>query len=225
MIQPVIQKEVIIPTVVHKTIPIHEVHRNEAKHHAATALPPMSMADFRKQGGTLNGREERYDRFEGKPQIGASERDDESILSDTSKDSYTTSQDRRSPIDEGNRRGQKPLEQPTPLRKSKPAKNNPGWRSPPSSMARMEESPRASRDNASTSKPPKSSRRSPDRKSPVSSGDRFGTDSQFRKVESTLPDKLRTSQSAANRRSTVAGKERKKARDRSPGDDRKFSLG
>ena len=52
---------------VHTTIPIHEVHHNEAKHHAASALPAVSMADFKKQGGTLNGREERFDGFEGEP--------------------------------------------------------------------------------------------------------------------------------------------------------------
>lgn len=52
---------------VHTTVPIHEVHHNEAKHHAASALPAVSMADFKKQGGTLSGREERYDGFEGEP--------------------------------------------------------------------------------------------------------------------------------------------------------------
>ncbi|KAI4131578.1 MAG: hypothetical protein LQ347_002915 [Umbilicaria vellea] len=66
-IQPVIQKETIQPSVVHTTIPVHEVHHNEAKHHAATALPAVSMADFKKQGGSLTGREERYDGFEGEP--------------------------------------------------------------------------------------------------------------------------------------------------------------
>ncbi|KAF6230979.1 hypothetical protein HO173_010887 [Letharia columbiana] len=66
-IQPVIQKETIQPSVVHTTVPIHEVHQNEAKHHAASALPAVSMADFKKQGGSLTGREERYDGFEGEP--------------------------------------------------------------------------------------------------------------------------------------------------------------
>merc|ERR1712230_298871 len=32
-IQPVIQKETIQPSVVHTTVPVHEVHQNEAKHH------------------------------------------------------------------------------------------------------------------------------------------------------------------------------------------------
>lgn len=66
-IQPVVQKETIQPSVVHTTVPIHEVHHNEAKHHAASALPAVSMADFKKQGGSLSGREERYDGFEGEP--------------------------------------------------------------------------------------------------------------------------------------------------------------
>ncbi|KAM0801763.1 hypothetical protein BDR22DRAFT_165668 [Usnea florida] len=66
-IQPVVQKETIQPSVVHTTVPIHEVHQNEAKHHAASALPAVSMADFKKQGGSLTGREERYDGFEGEP--------------------------------------------------------------------------------------------------------------------------------------------------------------
>jgi len=72
-IQPVINKETIQPSVVHTTVPIHEVHHNEAKHHAASALPAVSMADFKKQGGSLTGREERYDGFEGEPRaVGSS---------------------------------------------------------------------------------------------------------------------------------------------------------
>ncbi|CAF9914292.1 MAG: hypothetical protein HETSPECPRED_001942 [Heterodermia speciosa] len=66
-IQPVVQKETIQPSIVHTTVPIHEVHENEAKHHATSALPAVSMADFKKQGGSLTGREERYDGFEGEP--------------------------------------------------------------------------------------------------------------------------------------------------------------
>lgn len=62
-----VQKETIQPSVVHTTVPVHEIHTNEAKHHAASALPAVSMADFKKQGGSLSGREERYDGFEGEP--------------------------------------------------------------------------------------------------------------------------------------------------------------
>lgn len=54
-------------------MPIHEIHENEPKHHSATALPAVSMADFKKQGGSLTGREERYDGFEGEPRaVGSS---------------------------------------------------------------------------------------------------------------------------------------------------------
>jgi len=59
--------EVIAPTVVHTTVPIHEVHHNAAQHHATSALPAVSLADFKRQGGVLTGREERYDGFEGEP--------------------------------------------------------------------------------------------------------------------------------------------------------------
>ncbi|KAH8651551.1 hypothetical protein BGZ60DRAFT_388228 [Tricladium varicosporioides] len=66
-IQPVVQKETIQPSVIHTTIPIHEVHQNEAKHHTATQLPAVSMSEFQKQGGHLGGREERTDAFGGEP--------------------------------------------------------------------------------------------------------------------------------------------------------------
>jgi len=66
-IQPVIHKETIQPSVVHSTIPVHEVHQNEAKHHTASQLPAVTMNEFKKQGGSLTGREERTDAFAGEP--------------------------------------------------------------------------------------------------------------------------------------------------------------
>ncbi|KAF2447992.1 hypothetical protein P171DRAFT_429578 [Karstenula rhodostoma CBS 690.94] len=66
-IQPVIHKEVIQPTVIHTTVPIHEVHHNAATIHETSELPAMTMADFKQKGGVLGGREERYDGFEGEP--------------------------------------------------------------------------------------------------------------------------------------------------------------
>jgi hypothetical protein len=66
-IQPVVQKETIQPNVVHTTVPIHEVHHNKATHHDTTALPAMTMEQFKAKGGALSGREERYDEFEGVP--------------------------------------------------------------------------------------------------------------------------------------------------------------
>jgi hypothetical protein len=56
------------PTVrVHTTIPVHEVHYNEAKHHAIYALPAATMVEFKAQDGALGGREERSDAFAGEP--------------------------------------------------------------------------------------------------------------------------------------------------------------
>jgi len=66
-IQPVVQKETVQPSVVHTTIPVHEVHQNEAKHHTASQLPSVSMDEFKRQGGHLGGREERTDAFGGEP--------------------------------------------------------------------------------------------------------------------------------------------------------------
>jgi hypothetical protein len=66
-IQPVVQKETIQPHVTHTTVPVHEVHQNEAKHHNATQLPPVTMEDFKRQGGHLGGREQRTDAFVGEP--------------------------------------------------------------------------------------------------------------------------------------------------------------
>merc|ERR1712098_910544 len=62
-----IQKETIQPSVVHTTVPVHEVHQNEAKHHTATSLPAVTMDEFKKQGGHLSGRDERTDAFAGEP--------------------------------------------------------------------------------------------------------------------------------------------------------------
>lgn len=66
-IQPVVHKETIQPNVVHTTVPIHEVHHNKATHHEATSLPAMTMDEFKHKGGSLSGREERYDEFQGVP--------------------------------------------------------------------------------------------------------------------------------------------------------------
>jgi hypothetical protein len=59
--------DVIQPHVIHKIVQIHEVHHQAAKHHLTSALPAVTMAEFKKQGGILTGREERYDWFEGEP--------------------------------------------------------------------------------------------------------------------------------------------------------------
>lgn len=67
VIQPVVQKETIQPSVVHTTVPVHEVHHNSAQHHSASQLPAMTMDEFKSQGGALAGREARHDGFAGEP--------------------------------------------------------------------------------------------------------------------------------------------------------------
>jgi len=66
-IQPVIQKETIQHSVLHTTVPVHEVHSNAPKHHTATQLPAVTLDEFTRQGGKIGGREERSDAFMGEP--------------------------------------------------------------------------------------------------------------------------------------------------------------
>ncbi|KAJ1326057.1 hypothetical protein MN608_09260 [Microdochium nivale] len=72
-VQPVIQRETIQPTVVHTTIPIHETHHKKAEHHGTTALPAISMDEFKSKGGAF-GHEtkphEHHYRYEGEPTEG-----------------------------------------------------------------------------------------------------------------------------------------------------------
>lgn len=64
-VQPVIQKDTHHSTVVHHTKPVHEVHHHAPQHHEATALPAVSMDQFRSQGGSLTGRSGTHDEFAG----------------------------------------------------------------------------------------------------------------------------------------------------------------
>ncbi|KAI9697011.1 MAG: hypothetical protein M1836_004972 [Candelina mexicana] len=57
-IQPVIEREIIEPSVVHHTVPIHEVHQREADHQEASTLPEVTMDDFKSKGGKLAGSEQ-----------------------------------------------------------------------------------------------------------------------------------------------------------------------
>jgi len=66
-IQPVVQKEVIQPHTVHHTNLVHETHHQAAEHHNASTLPTMTMGEFEKHSGSLGGRGEKFDRFEGDP--------------------------------------------------------------------------------------------------------------------------------------------------------------
>ncbi|KAI0165472.1 hypothetical protein GGR52DRAFT_110367 [Hypoxylon sp. FL1284] len=66
-IQPVVHKETIQPSVVHTTVPVHETHHNPAQHHSTSSLPAVSMEEYKRQGGTLGGQQERFDAVEGDP--------------------------------------------------------------------------------------------------------------------------------------------------------------
>lgn len=67
--QPVIHKETVEPHVVHTTIPVHETHHNEAKHHATSTLPAVSLSEFKQHGGTHTGGQHEQHRFEGCPEV------------------------------------------------------------------------------------------------------------------------------------------------------------
>jgi hypothetical protein len=66
-VQPVVHKETIAPSVVHTTVPIHETHHNEARHHETTTLPTMTMDEFKKHGSSLGGKEENHAKYDGCP--------------------------------------------------------------------------------------------------------------------------------------------------------------
>ncbi|KAI5842805.1 hypothetical protein BZA05DRAFT_477344 [Tricharina praecox] len=68
-VQPVIEREVIQPTVVHTTVPIHERIEYEPTFHPATVQPKMTMDEFLKAGGTLEGRGGVCESFAGEPQV------------------------------------------------------------------------------------------------------------------------------------------------------------
>jgi hypothetical protein len=68
-IQPVIQKEVIQPEVIHTAVPVHEVHHNAARIHPTSTKEPMTAEEFKKAGGSLRGSTTvRTNQFEGCPQ-------------------------------------------------------------------------------------------------------------------------------------------------------------
>jgi hypothetical protein len=68
-VQPVIEREVVQSTVVHTTIPVHERIEHEPTFHPATVQPKMTMEEYRRAGGILEGRGEICERFEGEPQV------------------------------------------------------------------------------------------------------------------------------------------------------------
>ncbi|TGZ77036.1 hypothetical protein EX30DRAFT_335925 [Ascodesmis nigricans] len=69
-IQPVIEREIIQPSIIHTTKPVHEVVEHEATIHPPTVQPKMTLEEFRRAGGTLEGREDTTTQvFEGEPQV------------------------------------------------------------------------------------------------------------------------------------------------------------
>lgn len=67
--QPVIYKETLEPHVTHTIVPIHETHHNRAQIHNTTTLPPVTMAEFKKnRGEMLERREQRFADFKGQPE-------------------------------------------------------------------------------------------------------------------------------------------------------------
>lgn len=51
-IQPVIQREVIEPTVVDTVVPIKETHHEAAVHHGTTVAEPITASEFKNMSGT-----------------------------------------------------------------------------------------------------------------------------------------------------------------------------
>jgi len=69
VIQPVVEREVIQPHVVHTTVPIHEHIEHEPFIHKGNVLPAMSMEEFSKAGHTLTGHRKapEHIEYEGEP--------------------------------------------------------------------------------------------------------------------------------------------------------------
>jgi len=66
-IQPVIEKEVVQPSVVHTTIPVHEVQHNEPERSETSTLPAVPLSEFKSGDGSVSGSKERSDAFAGGP--------------------------------------------------------------------------------------------------------------------------------------------------------------
>lgn len=68
-VQPVIEREVIQPTVVHTTVPVHEKIVHEPVIHPPTVQPKMTLEEFRRAGGAIDGKPEVRDVFAGEPVV------------------------------------------------------------------------------------------------------------------------------------------------------------
>jgi len=69
IIQPVVEKEVIQPHVVHTTVPVHEHIEHEPFVHKGNVLPAMTMDEFSRAGHTLSGHTKapEHIEYEGEP--------------------------------------------------------------------------------------------------------------------------------------------------------------
>ncbi|KAK6525679.1 hypothetical protein TWF281_010731 [Arthrobotrys megalospora] len=68
-IQPVIERERVIPHVVHTTVPIHEHIEHEPYIHKGNVLPTMTMEEFTRKGYSLKGNKKPLEHidYEGNP--------------------------------------------------------------------------------------------------------------------------------------------------------------
>ncbi|KAF3352540.1 hypothetical protein HYQ45_000603 [Verticillium longisporum] len=66
-VQPVIQKEVIAPQVVHTTIPIHETHHAAAQFHGTSVLPPKTLEELNSNKAGLDGKGHSKVEYDGCP--------------------------------------------------------------------------------------------------------------------------------------------------------------
>jgi len=70
IVQPILEREVIQPTVIHTTQPIHERIEKDATFHPKTVQPTMTLEEFQSAGGTLDGRSTiSKEIFQGEPQV------------------------------------------------------------------------------------------------------------------------------------------------------------
>lgn len=91
-VQPVLQKEVISPQIVHTTIPIHETHHAAAVHHGTSILPAKTLEEFQTARGTLDGREKiQLSDFEGCPPTYNKDLQNEQLEADRHMHSHTHS--------------------------------------------------------------------------------------------------------------------------------------
>lgn len=68
-VQPIIEREVIQPAVIHTTVPIHERIEHPPTFHPVTIQPKMTLEEYRLAGGVLDGKSEKVNIFEGEPQV------------------------------------------------------------------------------------------------------------------------------------------------------------